>query len=181
MRIGIDLDGVCYDFAASFRRYLHEHQSFPSWWTPQATRWEFYEDWGFSLDEFLDFFHRGVDAGVIFTHGMPYANTREGFQRIKAAGHSIHIVTDRSMGKAGASERATSAWLKAHDLPFDSLTFSADKTVVRLDAMVDDKPENYAALEAAGVNAYMLTRAWNQHVEGAQRVLDLLHFAEVIA
>lgn len=180
MRIGIDLDGVCYDFAASFRHYLHNHQGFPSWWNPQATRWEFYEDWGFSLDQFLDFFHRGVDAGVIFTHGRPYTNTREAFQRIKTAGHSIHIVTDRSMGKPGASEAATRAWLDRYDLPFDSLTFSADKTVVRLDMMIDDKLSNYDALKAAGVDARLLTRPWNQQQDNRSRVLDLLHFADVV-
>lgn len=181
MRVGIDLDGVCYDFAASFRRYLHEHEGFPCWWTPQATRWEFYEDWGFTLDEFLNLFNRGVDAGVIFAHGQPYANTQEAFKWIKAAGHTIHIVTDRSMGRPGASEKATRVWLDKYDMPFDSLTFSADKTVVNLDVMVDDKPSNYEALRAAGVDARLLTRPWNQHVPDARRVRDLLHFAEVIA
>jgi FMN phosphatase YigB (HAD superfamily) len=182
MRVGIDLDGVCYDFAASVREYLcntagtHDPEVCTD---PQ--RWEFYEDWGLDLAAFLDAFHAGVDAGVIFTHGDPHTNTAEAFARIKAAGHSIHIVTDRAMGSPGASEAATAAWLDRHGLPFDSLTFSPDKTVVNLDVMVDDKLSNYDALEAAGVRAYLLTRPWNQHDPAPRRrVLDLLHFAEVI-
>lgn len=182
MRIGIDLDGVCYDFAASFRQYLihagvrFRHQC------PDATRWEFYEDWGFTLDQFLTHCHRGVEAGVIFTHGDPYPNTRAAFDLIRSAGHSIHIVTDRSFGRNGASEAATRAWLDSHGLRFDSLTFTPDKTVVRLDAMVDDKLANYDALDAAGVDVRLLTRPWNQ-TDGCtrRRVLDLLHFAEVVA
>lgn len=177
-RIGIDLDGVCYDFSTSVRAYLDTLGGLPEY--PAVTRWEFYEDWGLDLQGFLDVCHDGVDAGIIFTHGEPYPNTAEAFHRIKAAGHTIHVITDRSFGKGGASEAATRAWLDCHGLPFDSLTFSADKTIVRIDAMVDDKPSNYEALEAAGVDAYLLTRPWNQHVPNARRVLDLLHFAEVV-
>lgn len=178
LKVGIDLDGVCYDFSASVRAYLDTLGGLPHY--PAVTRWEFYEDWGLDLAGFLDVCHDGVDAGVIFTHGEPYPNTAEAFARIKAAGHSIHVITDRSFGKGGASEAATRAWLDCHGLPFDSLTFSADKTVVRIDTMVDDKPDNYHALEAVGVDARLLSRPWNMHVPNAKRVLDLLHFAEVI-
>lgn len=179
MRVGIDLDGVCYDFAASLRTYLAdctEHCA-PC---PEPTRWEFYEDWGITLGEFLDHCHAGADAGYIFAVGDPFPRVREAFQWIKSAGHSIHIVTDRAFGKPGVSQAATINWLATHSLPFDSITFSADKTVANVDVMVDDKPSNYEALCAAGVEAYLLTRAWNKHVPDARRVLDLLHFAEVI-
>lgn len=183
MRIGIDLDGVCYNFSASVREYLRgAAQSYGDGEYPDPTRWEFYEDWGLNLSQFLDVCHEGVDAGVIFTHGEPYPHVTEAFMRIKAAGHSIHIVTDRSFGTGGASEGATRAWLDKHDLPFDSLTFTSDKTVVNLDAMVDDKPANYYALTEAGVPTWLLTRTWNQkHTDITRRVLDLLHYAEVVA
>ena len=182
MRVGIDLDGVCYDFAAAVREYLcNTVGSHDPDICTDPTRWEFYEDWGLNLPAFLDAFHAGVNAGVIFTHGHPFPNVQEAFKRIADAGHSIHIVTDRSMGEPGASEAATAAWLHRHGLPFDSLTFSPDKTVVNLDVMVDDKLANYDALVGAGVDAYLLTRAWNQQQDERKRVLDLLHFAEVIA
>lgn len=180
MRVGIDLDGVCYDFSASVRRFLCRTDAY-AMRHPEPVRWEFYEDWGYSLDQFINTCHDGVDAGVIFTHGEPYPNTAEAFMRIKAAGHSIHIVTDRSFGSPGASASATLGWLAAHGLSYDSITFTADKTAANVDVMVDDKPANYEALRAAGVDAYLLTRAWNKHVPDAKRVLDLLHFAEVIA
>ena len=181
MRLGIDLDGVCYDFASSVRAYLvhagirFQHQC------PEPTRWEFYEDWGLSLDEFLTTCHRGVEAGIIFTHGDPFEGTVEALRAMRDAGHTLHIVTDRSFGRSGASPAATSAWLDLHGIPFDSLTFSADKTLLRLDAMVDDKPSNYAALVDAGVDAYLFTRAWNEHVEDAQRVSSLAEFAEAVS
>lgn len=183
MRVGIDLDGVCYDFSASVREYLvNVAATHAPDMTPAPTRWEFYEDWGLDLDGFVATCHNGVDAGVVFAHGEPYPCVAEAFNLIKASGHTIHIVTDRSFGSNGASEAATRTWLDCHRLAFDSLTFSADKTVVRLDVMVDDKLANYDALEAAGVKAYLLSRPWNQNdPRPRRRVLDLLHFAEVIA
>jgi len=180
-RVGIDLDGVCYNFSASVERYLFLRQShrFPGPFIP-PTRWEFYEDWGLSLVEFLEICHSGVDAGIIFSDGAPYPGVQDAFAMIKANGHSIHIVTDRSFGSQGASEAATRAWLDRYSLPFDSLTFTADKTAVRLDYMVDDKLANYDALDAAGVDVRLLKRAWNQDDQPRRRVLNLLHFAEVV-
>lgn len=181
-RVGIDLDGVCYDFSASVREYLcstigsHEPGA-----CTDPTRWEFYEDWGLDLDGFLGVCHEGVNAGVIFSHGEPYPYVREAFERIRGAGNSIHIITDRSFGRNGASEAATRAWLDRHGLRFDSLTFTADKTIVAVDAMVDDKLANYDALDAVGVDAWLLSRPWNQQDDTRRRVLDLLHFAEVVA
>lgn len=182
LRVGLDLDGVCYDFSGSLRQHLVTNVG--GAWTafdfPDPDCWEFYEDWGLDLGAFLLHCHDGVDAGVIFSHGDPLPRVREACQWIKAAGHSIHVVTDRSFGKPGAAARATLDWLARHEIQYDSVTFSADKTIAAVDVMVDDKPENYAALTAAGVDAYLLSQPWNMHVEGAQRVLDLLHFAEVI-
>lgn len=180
MRVGIDLDGVCYDFSNSVREYVTGAGILAREACGEAVCWEFYESWGLPLNEFLDVCHAGVDHGTIFTYGEPYRGVVEAFQMLRANGHSIHVVTDRTFGSPGASAQATIAWLQQHGLGYDSITFSPDKTVAHLDVMVDDKPENYAALVAAGVDAYLLTRAWNRHVEGAKRVLDLYHFAEVV-
>lgn len=181
MRIGIDLDGVCYDFSGSLAHYLNTAgQLTPDQCTPPQ-RWEFYEDWGLDLRAFLAACHAGVDAGIVFTHGDPFPGTREALDKIKDAGHTIHIVTDRSFGKDGGSVTATARWLARHSLPYDSLTFTADKTAVRLDAMVDDKPANVAALTGAGVKTWMFDRAWNRgHCPTAPRVTTLNEYAEAL-
>lgn len=182
LRVGIDLDGVVYDFAESLRNHLLVKDS----WAraadyPPPTRWEFYEDWGYGLHEFVFECNRGVNAGIIFNTGKPFTGAAEAFERIRAAGHSIHIVTDRTFGKPGQAALHTIAWLHRWDLHYDSITFASDKTIADVDVMVDDRPENFHALTKAGVDAWLLTRPWNQHVDTNRRVLDLLHFAEVIA
>lgn len=180
MRVGIDLDGVCYDFGASVREYLVQTGARQRHECPDPQRWEFYLDWGLTLPQFLATCHAGVDEGVIFDHGDPFPGTREAIEKIKAAGHTIHIVTDRFFGKWGGSQMATIGWLNRHNIPYDSLTFSADKALVNLDAMVDDRPENYDALDAVGVNVYMLDRPWNAHHYG-RRVYSLAQYAQELS
>lgn len=70
MRVGIDLDGVCYNFAASVSAYLDTLGGLPGGY-PEPRHWEFYEDWGLDLFGFLRVCHAGVDAGIIFSHGEP--------------------------------------------------------------------------------------------------------------
>lgn len=178
-RIGIDLDGVCYDFGGSLREYLRRFHDWDEARCPAATRWEFYEDWGLSLQEFIRHCHEGVNAGVIFSHGDPYHGTRRALLSLREAGHTLHVVTDRSFGSSGASEAATRTWLDRHAIPFDALTFSADKTVARVDWMIDDKLANYDALDATGVNVWLLDRPWNQDItRRRRRVTTLHHFVE---
>lgn len=178
MRVGVDIDGVLYPFAESVADYLRtigRHGEYPA-----ATRWEFYEDWGLSLPEFLRLCHDGVDAGVIFHRGAPFPGTVAALNRIRAAGHTIHFGTDRSFGAPGASAYATYSWLGRYGFEYDSVTFTTDKTILDVDVMIDDKPENYLALKAAGIGAYLQDRAWNAHVPNARRVSSLAEFAEVI-
>lgn len=179
-RVGVDLDGVCYDFSSSLRYYLWGWCRYDEATLPEPTRWEFYEDWGLTLDQFIEVCNEGVNAGVIFSHGDPFPGTKDALLALKAKGHTIHIVTDRSFGSNGRSEGATRAWLDRHKLPFDSITFSADKTIVNTDFFVDDKLQNYDALRAAGVEVYLYDRPWNQDIEPRLRVPSLAAFVREV-
>ena len=154
MRIGVDLDGPSYSFYSAFAHWAHKTTGRPLDEMPPAKRYEFFEDWGFTLDEFLRLFEDGVNAGFIFLHGDPVPGALPAVEALKAAGHSIHIVTDRFVGRR--SHANTEEWLARHKFPYDSLTFSADKTIVRTDAFIDDNPKNVLALRGAGCAAFML-------------------------
>lgn len=189
-RVGIDLDGVVYDFAESVFRYMDEHYTskelpkhFPHvYGEPQ--RWEFYEDWGMSLESFLDFVNKGVDAGRIFGTGAPRAGAREALQLLKSEGHTLVIVTDRRSGSAGKARLSTLEWLDHWGLLYDEIHFDSDKTAYNTDYFVEDKLENYQALTTAGVDAYLVDRPWNRTFlsgnDGRQRVDGIYHFAEKV-
>lgn len=181
--VGIDLDGCAYDFIDAIRREIrlfYPHLD-PS---PPADSWTFYERWGLDHDAFLNVYAQSVKQGRVLWEGDPYPGTVDAWQRLAEAGHRIHIITDRRPAGAEAdAQRATISWLARHGLEYSSITFSHDKTLIRHIAshkervvFVDDKAENFCALQSAGISAFLMDRPWNQHTEGP-RVASLHDFA----
>lgn len=172
MRLGIDLDGVLYDFYASWRAYMEHrkanYRGIPSWDLSkiqmvdgEPAHWAFYKDAGMTTEEFTRTFDLGVDARIIFCHGEPRPGSVEAMKRLKAAGHTLHIVTDRSRGTEGAARTNTIEWLAKHDIPYDDITFTADKAAVRVDAYVEDKTENFLDIVDSGMVCHLVNRPWN--------------------
>ena len=153
MRVGVDLDNVVYPFADVFAQYVHKVTGRPLTELGPAQRWAFYLDLGYSADEFLRLFAEGVDAGFIFREGQPLPGALEALRALRAQGHSLHIVTDRAVGSC--AQASTEAWLKEHGVPYDSVTYAADKTVVGTNVFIDDRPENVLALREAGCAAFL--------------------------
>jgi len=184
--VGIDLDGCVYDFVSAIRKEIflnHPHLD-PS---SEAKSWTFYEQWGLSTDEFLGIYSEGVKSQRVLWQGKPIAGSIEGWHQLADAGHRIHIITDRRPpGAEREAQEATLAWLAQHNLPYDSLTFSPDKTLIRALShhpekvvFVDDKRENHDALTSAGIHSFLMDRPWNQSVLG-ERVNSLTHYAEKV-
>ncbi len=182
VRIGIDLDGVCYDFAGHLRRYLVEWLGHAPEPYQHLHTWEFWTCWGWDDERYLAACHEAVDAGCLFATGEPHPGTREALTALAAAGHELHIVTARDFGSApGASERATRRWLGEYGIPYSSLTISRDKTAVPTDFFVEDYLPNYEMLKAVGTTAYLINREWNTpHDDGRNRVADIGEFARVV-
>ena len=178
MKVGVDLDGVVYDFVGSLKNYL----VMVGWKTPEeippATSWTFYKDWGLTTDEFLDVCADGVDQGFIFRLGPPLPGAVGGMERLQNAGHTLHIVTNRSFGSHSVSN--TEAWLHDYHIPFDSLTFSDDKTLVRTDVFIDDYVKNYDELEAANVRSVLFDQPWNRDADKALRVHNWGEFTQLV-
>ena len=158
MRIGFDCDGVFYNWHASLRQYLGLDMDR----APDPTEWYFEKQWGITKEELGRAAMEGVDAGVVLTWGEPLPGSRETLERVKALGHTVHIVTDRSAGSPGNAQAATVRWFHEYQLPYDSITFARDKTVANVDMFIDDRIENYDAMHMAGVRVFLLDRPWNQ-------------------
>lgn len=184
MRIGVDLDGVCYDFAESFRRYLWDYGYYDKYKVVEGEpdKWHFYRDWGMTDEVFVEHCHRGVDAGIIFGWGGPRDAAHDAVNFMKAMGNEIHIVTDRSFGSdPKMSQKNTRNWLESWEFEYDTLTFSADKTCVETDLFIEDKLENYDSLAAKGVDVYLVDRPWNQdYSKPRKRVGSIQHFATMV-
>ncbi|WP_032380979.1 5' nucleotidase, NT5C type [Rhodococcoides fascians] len=161
-RIGIDLDGVLYPFGDVFRTFMVKHMHWPKDLCGEQTEWHFYEKWGLSAAGFKAMCDRAANENRLWSGAVLQNSDRVALGRLQAAGHTLHIITDRQFGAHPAiSHSATANWLLANTVPYDTLTFSGDKTIVATDYMIDDKLENYDALYATGCEPYLLNQPWN--------------------
>lgn len=185
MRIGFDLDGVLYNFGDSVKRYL-EHTGQGHVWKSGPTPkpyWDFYKDWGWTGKEFVNMCNEGADAGFIFC-GPARHNASRAVNAIKDMGHEVVIITDRQFGSTPfVSHKNTLNWLAKHNIPFDEIYFSADKTCVPTDMFIEDKLENYDALDAAGVEVYLVNRAWNfvdEDEDNRRRIRHVMDYVKAV-
>jgi hypothetical protein len=181
-RVGFDLDGVWYDFRKAHSEFEIGRGNAHCTLEAADPGWDYFDGWGMSLDEWLRSYADGVDAGLILRYGDPLPGAVESSRRLAEAGHTIHIVTDRSVGTdLGSASRATAAWLADHGFVFHSLTFSRDKTVVPVDVFIEDRLQNADAINATGTPCYLINRPWNdQGDDGRLRVDSLDEFVREV-
>ena len=178
LRVGFDLDGIGYNFGESVQRYLEMTGRGDLWRSGPTPKpyWDFYKDWGWSGKEFVQFCNEGADAGVIFCGGIR-PNFAETVRAVKRLGHDVVIITDRSFGKSPeVSQGHTRDWLSQHNIPYDELHFSPDKTIAPTDIFVEDKKENYQSLMAKGTETWLITRAWNDDFDAENRISDISEY-----
>jgi hypothetical protein len=163
MRVGFDSDGVLdcfgdgvYD-ALVARGQGHLWKSGPT----KGSYWDFFKDWGWDYSQFKELVDWGVDNRYIFT-GHWREGAVESVRRVKELGHDVIIITDRSFGSDPLnSQRNTIEAFARAGIEYDEIHFTADKTSVAVDCMVEDKLENYDALVAVGTPTWLINRSWN--------------------
>lgn len=190
MRTGLDSDGVIDNFSDGVKQAMdvrgigHLWKSGP---TPKPF-WNYYQDWSnedgsrWTFEQFKELVDWGVDEGIIFS-GHWREGAIEAVAKIKELGHQVIIITDRSFGSDPLnSQRNTIKAYKKAGIEYDEIHFTADKTSVHVDTMVEDKLENYDALIAAGTPTWLINRPWNE-VEGGDarmRIDCVMDYANVI-
>lgn len=182
MRIGIDLDGVTYDFVGNLREWAISHGAHGKPELP-AERWDFFLDWGWTSEEFLRYFGDAVRSTELFWTGRPVPGAVEALGRLKAAGHEIVIVTHRGHPDPVVSRimrEATVHWLDLYSIPHDSLIFDGTKTRLGIDVLLDDAPHQIEAAREAGERAVFFTQPWNADEEG-ERVGSWVEFERLVA
>lgn len=181
--IGLDADGCFYQFTPPLRAWTHLELGVPFDELPDPVTWTGYTDpdqWNLSKEEFLQMYRESVRAGVMFRRGAPYPGSVEVLQRLHACGHRLHIVTDRLVpGAEKEAVESTNAWLTEKEIPYDSLRFSPDKTDPPMDLFLEDRNENYDAIEAAGGFPILMDRPYNASHPG-RRVYSWEDFGALV-
>ncbi len=132
-----------------------------------------------TLEEYLQYFAEGVNAGVVFEWGGVEGGAQKMLDNLKLDNHTIHLVTHRSVGNC--SMKNTEVWLKHHGIVYDTITFAKDKTILPVDVFIEDNVDNYKAQRDAGVFTVMMDRPWNQELTDAYRVYDWWEFYDVVS
>jgi hypothetical protein len=177
LRVGVDIDDVLYPWydrahAACVAAGITNNVT-PSSWSP-------YTDYGCTDQEWFDVLGAGAIDGTLY-NADPIPGALHALDRLRDAGHTIHLVTARGALVRGRLIRAaTIAWLDDHQVPHDSLTFSTDKRIVPVDAFIEDSARNVEQLEAAGITTYMVNRPYNQHLQHDPRVDTIADAVEQI-
>jgi FMN phosphatase YigB (HAD superfamily) len=157
LAIGLDLDGTTYDMLSALRDFIAEDEPAAREW-PDPTTWNVWESWACSELWWLQVFHEAIDVGDLFTRGDCYPGALEAVDALHAAGHRVHVITHRPE----TARAQTADWLDKVQLPHASLTFTADKTTVPVDVMIEDNVDNCLAAVAAGGRAILMDRPWNR-------------------
>lgn len=160
MRIGADVDDVLFPWYDTAHRACTE-AGITNGITP--TSWTVHEDYGCTLEDWIGALSAWTLDGRLY-QGDPYPGAVDALERLKAAGHSIHLVTARGLLQHGELIKAhTYRWVADHLAHVvDSLTFSKDKTVVPVDVFIDDNLKNYDALADAGIEVWLVEQPWNR-------------------
>jgi uncharacterized HAD superfamily protein len=162
VRIGFDVDGVIYRFTKAYHLWLNAHKGMSLDVELEAQTWDWFTEWE-SEDEFCMNLHDAVDSKELYWLGELYEPTiRQNLLDLRAAGHSIHVVTARLFGIQQSSKEATEYFFEQNGLIYDSLTVVKDKTSVPTDLFLEDHIRNYYDLERAGVVSYLVNRPYNQ-------------------
>lgn len=186
LSIAVDIDDVLFPWYDNAHRASQAAGIAPEGITPVT--WQPYDEYDCTAEQWWEVLRAATYDGTLYL-GDPYPGAIGALWEFERAGHAIHLVTARGTHKSldpevkGLIEAATVRWLAEHHAPYDSLTFSHDKTIVPADYAVDDNINNYDALEAAGVAVWLIDQPWNRDGADKQvrrRVNSLSEFADIV-
>lgn len=177
-RVGLDVDDVLYPWT-----WLAHEECSAAGITKgrRITQWAFHEDYGVSSKVVWDVLHRAYENGMLL-NGEPIGDAEHQIQRLRKAGHTVHLITARGFEgpMAPLVREHTVKWLSKVALPHDTLTFSKDKRLINVDWFLDDGIHNYDDMRPY-TEAFLLNVVHNQvEGDGRRRVDSLKEFVDIV-
>lgn len=165
------MDGVMTDdFAYDMQRVFIHFNYRPGFdfSLENQTAWSLSDHWSIPDDVFDEYIVKGVDAGMVFRDGEAAPGSVDCLARLRAKGHTIHIITARRFGQKFAHN--TLDWLFSNGVEFDAISFIHDKFDMPVDLLLDDHERNYNACTERGMHVVLMDKVWNRHLTDAHRV-----------
>lgn len=164
VHVGLDLDGVFADFQTRYEDL---------YWPFAEPCWDVYDGYAkrYSSEEFKRQIKSMARQGHYGSLDL-YPGAKACWDRLRALPNvKLHVITYRPK----EAWEDTVYWLKFHSLDCDTLSFSADKTILRALAgkpaafdcrglliAIDDWDKHWQANADVGVRSYLCDRPWNR-------------------
>jgi hypothetical protein len=179
MRLVVDIDDVLYPWY-EIAHTICDERGVTNGNRPAAD-YNPYTAYGITREEWFSALEPATLSGALYA-GEPSPGVIESLRNLQGEGHTIHLATARGWLPHGAIIKAhTARWLYEWGVPYDSLSFTRDKTILDGDVWVDDSPKNYDAVWNRANVCYLVSQPWNMSVDaGIFRVEDFNHFAQTI-
>lgn len=165
--LGVDIDGVCGDHTAAFRKVVADDLGVTPDSLGEQLSWDLTE-WGLSSEDFDRLHRRAVLDYRIFRTMPVIDDCAQILWRLSDAGVWIRLITHRLWSNWGHALAVadTVAWLDEAGIPYRDLCFLGDKPQVEADAYLDDAPHNIEALRSSGAFAIVFDQPYNRSVPG---------------
>jgi 5'(3')-deoxyribonucleotidase len=178
--LGVDLDGVCGDYAAALRQVVALERDIAYEDLPDQVSWDFLE-WGLGPGDFEDFHRKAVLDHHVFRTMAPLPGVADALWRLSDAGVWIRIITHRLLGNWGHAVAVadTVTWLDTVGIPYRDLCFLGAKPQVEADCYIDDAVHNVEALRASGAHVIVFDQPYNRQLDGP-RATDWTEAEELV-
>lgn len=155
MKVVIDCDEVLRDFVGSLTQVYTKH--YPDHKLIPITEWELDQFFPIGKDIYQFAFEEHVHS--IFGQADVIPGAKEMMNTLKKYGHELIICTSQPKHK----EWITLEWLEAHSIPYDSVVFTKDKSIVDAPILLDDGLHNLQSFKHLAI---AFDRPWNRDWSG---------------
>lgn len=157
--VGLDIDGVLRDFNASLDKVYR--REYPSHVVPEITQWDLHHFFPIG-DEIYRFAFEQCGHEILFD-APAYPGAQWFVEQVLLRNHRIVFVTTQPPNL----RHTTLLWLNKHGLGEHQICFLSDKSLARVDILLDDHIKNL--LSALGDTLPVaFVRPWNQDWKGEQ-------------
>lgn len=172
-KIIVDIDNTLWDLAA----VLYERMAAVNHKLTPPREWREFDFWREYVSPRV-FYSLIRDIHMDQCTFNPYPDAAPFLSSLKQSGFHIIIASHREKGTLDATAR----WLRAHDLVFDEIHLSYDKTVLFDDCfgIVDDSPFTLEKAYEARIVGAGLKMPWNEHEDYPlfDNLTEVLHFVK---
>lgn len=172
IRVGLDLDEVMYPL----HNVMTDMVGLPN----SMSKWEFYEEWGWTKKDFIDFYHDSILNHELFIRKPIVDMNLRVINLLKQMGYHIVICTIRGEHAPQHIQKVareqTKYWLESNKVPYDELIFSDNKNDANSVCFFDDNIQNYEAMERESRTIpFIFTQPYNRSFRGRR----VNHFREI--